>query len=154
MRFISYVRGAGLLAAGGLAAIVVSGQVLAMSQQRIRPVVKLSCTVIAPQAEDLCHAVSQQLTKEAPTAVVRRVNGLEDGNALQVVLVAKSSGRNQMHGQLSWKIGNAAIHKGPEVKFDVLDDGNLSKATYNSFARGLIEASSELRQALRAAEDN
>ncbi|EBA14591.1 hypothetical protein RSK20926_01312 [Roseobacter sp. SK209-2-6] len=127
----------------------------AMSKPETRPVISLSCKVTAPEGERLCQALLQALSKEAPKAVIRRVETApQDVEGALISLRAEAKSRDQINGRLSWTLAPGAEGNGAEVRFDVMDDAKLSAKVYDGFARGLIVASPELQQALRAAGVN
>lgn len=140
-RFARRVFLAGLgCAVGGM---LMSAPVSAMSEQRARPVIALSCPQDASEiGRALCDALKQALRQASPHAVIRDGEEVAPmAGSLALKLVAVRETRHGIVTQLQWKTTpGAGWETGPEVALDSPDVA-LRGSMLSRYAEGLIRAS-------------
>lgn len=115
------------------------------SQQKIRPVIGLSCPAdMSDRGQALCDALHKALQQAAPGAVLRRADlqasALPPGS-LTLRLLPGTEDRHALSARLQWQTPeDADWTTGPEIRMEA-QDAPLSTAMMSRLAAGLIRAS-------------
>lgn len=120
-----------------------------------RSVIKLSCPLEVPEPERLCRAMIQALSEIVPSSIIQHMphgkQAPDHPEYTEISLLVTEVTTSHIRGYLDWQIGQGERHSGPVMQLDIMDT-ELSPAIYDEFARGLVNSSSRMLNALSTSQ--
>lgn len=121
----------------------------AMAEQKMRPVIVVSCPPDVPQPKALCREMMQALRAASPDGALVRLlqegESFEPGSGdLEVVLRLEALRADHMSAHLEWRrAATDTVQAGPSVSLDVMD-GGLDTVSYTRFVEGMLQVTPQL----------